>query len=133
MSQKAIIHELQVEAARQRLRSMARRGEGRCREMARLALAAWPSIAEALDTALLNHGYWKMTFQIYAGDTAIQLRYEEQLLPDGKRGDWKLKKVVCGPRVGWGLAWEYNLETHTLEHKKKAYKVNRVSIPGPSN
>ena len=73
-------------------------------------LRKWDKVSEAIDTALLNHGYWVMTIPITRGDHSLFLKFEKNKL----RKRWVLADVSIGERVGWGFRWEYLLDEDKL-------------------
>jgi len=119
-----VVHKLQIEEARTALEGLLAVAKGDEKRLVEAALEDWHRLAEAIDTALLNHGYWRLTLQAYSGDLAIFFKFEAS---EAAKGEWQLKEVETGPRVWWGYRWEYDLDAGRLVEKKK--RLEEKPIP----
>ncbi len=86
------------------------------------ALADWGRLASSLETALIWHGYRKLTFQIRLRRKAVWLRFVRD--PDT---GWIFKGADAGEVIGWGFRWEYDLEKHVLIERKKRLQTTPIS------
>ena len=111
------IHALQIEEAREKIEELLRKAPRGDRPLVRLVLEKWDDIAEALDKALLNHGYWELTVPLSYRNRAVMVKFERSK----KRGakDWRLVDVWVSGRVNWGYRWEYDLEKDRLISRKR--------------
>lgn len=78
----------------------------------------WDKISEAIDTALLNHGFRVMTMPITKGEYSVFLRFGYSKL----RKRWVLTGAGIGQRVGWGFKWEFMLDRMQLIRRDRETK-----------
>jgi hypothetical protein len=114
-----IIHEFKVEEARQELLRLLKKAPKPYEKLIRETLEKWDRVGEHLDTALTNHVFHTMTFQVFKGNLALFVRFRREKI-NKNESDWFLDRVSYGERVRWGFKWEYDLEKDLpLMHKRK--------------
>ena len=106
-----IVHELQVREVERKLRGLLRSRSFSEKEIVRGVLKKWGRIADFIDTALINHGYWLLTIAISKGSKQLLIKFYRPRKRKGSEGsEWVLKGIVITERIGWGYKWEYDLE-----------------------
>jgi len=122
MTSPHLVHEIQIEQLRESLEQYMWVTSDRERKMIRRILREWGEIANAIDTALINHRYRLLTFVITVDREALFIEF----VRDKNTKEWIYKSFRLGERGGWPYKWEYRVGEGLVERTIKVKEVPRL-------
>ena len=124
-NKKHIVNDLVIEQVREDLEKIIKRDSipPEFRGIAGESLKKWVKVSDFIDTALLNHGYEKLTIPLTVRNKSIFLVFS---LVKGK--GWFYQGFRLGVKVGWGYKWEYNLDKDMPITRKRKTSEVRVKV-----